>query len=77
MINDDGYIYVSERQAMPTGCWLVGCAAAKTFVEQVLDVFEQIDLISRDETGLVRIVPWDEIQAFPVTRRSAATPGTA
>ena len=33
-------------------------------VERVLDVFEQIDLISRDETGLIRIVPWDEIQSF-------------
>ena len=36
----------------------------KAFVERVLDVFEQIDLISRDETGLMRIVPWDEIQSF-------------
>lgn len=64
MINDDGYIYVSERQAMPTELLARQLRRRKAFVERVLDVFEQIDLISRDETGLIRIVPWDEIQSF-------------
>lgn len=64
MINDDGYIYVSERQAMPTELLARQLRRRKAFVERVLDVFEQIDLISRDETGLMRIVPWDEIQSF-------------
>lgn len=63
-INDDGYIYVSERQAMPTELLARQLRRRKAFVERVLDVFEQIDLISRDETGLIRIVPWDEIQSF-------------
>ena len=64
MIHDDGYIYVSERQAMPTELLARQLRRRKAFVERVLDVFEQIDLISRDETGLIRIVPWDEIQSF-------------
>lgn len=64
MINDDGYIYVSEGQAMPTELLARQLRRRKAFVERVLDVFEQIDLISRDETGLMRIVPWDEIQSF-------------
>jgi predicted phage replisome organizer len=64
MINDDGYIYVSERQAMPTELLARQLRRRKAFVERVLDVFEQIDLISRDETGLIRLVPWDEIQSF-------------
>ena len=64
MINDDGYIYVSERQAMPTELLARQLRRRKAFVERVLDVFEQIDLINRDETGLMRIVPWDEIQSF-------------
>ena len=64
MINDDGYIYVSEGQAMPTELLARQLRRRKAFVERVLDVFEQIDLISRDETGLIRIVPWDEIQSF-------------
>jgi predicted phage replisome organizer len=64
MINDDGYIYVSERQVMPTELLARQLRRRKAFVERVLDVFEQIDLISRDETGLMRIVPWDEIQSF-------------
>ena len=64
MINDDGYIYVSEGQAMPTELLARQLRRSKAFVERVLDVFEQIDLISRDETGLMRIVPWDEIQSF-------------
>ena len=57
MINDDGYIYVSERQVMPTELLARQLRRRKAFVERVLDVFEQIDLISRDETGLMRIVP--------------------
>ncbi|MBM6732439.1 phage replisome organizer N-terminal domain-containing protein [Megasphaera stantonii] len=64
MINDDGYIYVSEGQVMPTELLARQLRRRKAFVERVLDVFEQIDLISRDETGLIRIVPWDEIQSF-------------
>ena len=64
MINADGYIYVSEGQAMPTELLARQLRRRKVFVERVLDVFEQIDLISRDETGLIRIVPWDEIQSF-------------
>ena len=64
MINADGYIYVSEGQAMPTELLARQLRRRKAFVERVLDVFEQIDLISRDETGLIRIVPWDEIQSF-------------
>ena len=64
MLNDDGYIYVSEGQAMPTELLARQLRRRKAFVERVLDVFEQIDLISRDETGLIRIVPWDEIQSF-------------
>ena len=64
MLNDDGYIYVSEGQVMPTELLARQLRRRKAFVERVLDVFEQIDLISRDETGLIRIVPWDEIQSF-------------
>ena len=64
MLNDDGYIYVSEGQIMPTELLARQLRRRKAFVERVLDVFEQIDLISRDETGLMRIVPWDEIQSF-------------
>ena len=64
MINDDGYIYVSERQAMPTELLARQLRRRKAFVERVLDVFEQIDLISRDEAGFIRIVPWNEIQSF-------------
>ena len=64
MINDDGYIYVSEGQAMPTELLARQLRRRKAFVERVLDVFEQIDLISRDEAGFIRIVPWDEIQSF-------------
>ena len=64
MLNDDGYIYVSEGQAMPTELLARQLRRRKAFVERVLDVFEQIDLISRDEAGFIRIVPWDEIQSF-------------
>ena len=64
MINDNGCIYVSQGQPVTTELLARQLRRRKAFVERVLDVFEQIDLISRDETGLMRIVPWDEIQSF-------------
>ena len=51
MINDDGYIYVSERQVMPTELLARQLRRRKAFVERVLDVFEQIDLISAMKRG--------------------------
>ena len=64
MVNDDGYIYVSKGQAVTTALLARQLRRRSAFIEKVLDVFEQIDLISRDETGLIRIVPWHEIQSF-------------
>lgn len=64
MVNDDGYIYVAKEQAVTTALLARQLHRRRAFVEKVLDVFEQIDLISRDETGLIRIVPWHEIQSF-------------
>lgn len=63
-VNDDGYIYVAKGQAVTTALLARQLHRRRAFVEKVLDVFEQIDLISRDETGLIRIVPWHEIQSF-------------
>ena len=63
MVND-GYIYVAKGQAVTTALLARQLRRRRAFVEKVLDVFEQIDLISRDETGLIRIVPWHEIQSF-------------
>ena len=57
MINDDGYIYVSERQVIPTELLARQLRRRKAFVEPVLDVFVQIYLISPEETRLMRIVP--------------------
>ena len=64
MINDNGCIYVSQGQPVTTELLARQLRRRKAFVEKVLDVFEQIDLISRDEAGFIRIVPWDEIQSF-------------
>ena len=64
MINDNGCIYVSQGQPVTTELLARQLRRRKAFVEKVLDVFEQIDLISRDEAGFIRIVPWNEIQSF-------------
>ena len=64
MINDDGCIYVSENQPVTAGLLARQLHRRRALVDKVLDVLEQIDLISRDETGLIRIVPWHEIQSF-------------
>ena len=64
MVNDDGKIYVSETEALTTQLIAKSLHRRQPFIENGLRALEQVDLIERDETGLIRIVIWDELQSF-------------
>ena len=64
MVNDDGKIYVSETEALTTQLIAKSLHRRQPFIENGLRALEQVDLIERDEKGLIRIVIWDELQSF-------------
>ncbi len=64
MVNDDGKIYVSETEALTTQLIAKSLHRRQPFIENGLRALEQVDLIERDEKGLIRILIWDELQSF-------------
>ncbi|WP_306539767.1 phage replisome organizer N-terminal domain-containing protein [Megasphaera sp.] len=64
MVNDEGRIYVSENEPLTTQLIAKSLHRRQPFIENGLRALEQVDLIERDEKGLIRIVIWDELQSF-------------
>ena len=64
MVNDDGTIYVSETEPLTTQLIAKSLHRRQPFIENGLRALEQVDLIERDETGVIRILIWDELQSF-------------
>ena len=64
MVNDDGKIYVSETEPLTTQLIAKSLHRRQPFIENGLRALEQVDLIERDEKGLIRIVIWEELQSF-------------
>ena len=64
MVNDDGKIYVSETEPLTTQLIAKSLHRRQPFIENGLKALEQVDLIERDETGMIRILIWDELQSF-------------
>lgn len=63
-INDRGYIYLSSRQAMTVELLARHLGRRKPFMEKVLELFEELELIVREETGMIRILTWEEDQDY-------------
>lgn len=63
-INDNGYVYVSGREAMTTQLIAKCLHRRRPFIEKGLALLEKLELIERDENGLIRIAIWDELQDF-------------
>ncbi len=63
-INDNGYVYVSGREAMTTQLIAKCLNRRRPFIEKGLALLEEVELIERDASGLIRIVIWDELQDF-------------
>ncbi len=64
MVNDEGRIYVSENEPLTTQLIAKSLHRRQPFIENGLKALEQVDLIERDEKGMIRIVIWDELQSF-------------
>ena len=64
MVNDEGKIYVSETEPLTTQLIAKSLHRRQPFIENGLRALEQVDLIERDEKGMIRIVIWDELQSF-------------
>lgn len=64
MVNDDGQIYVSEEEVLTTQLIAKSLHRRQPFIENGLKALEQINLIERDEKGMIRVVIWDELQSF-------------
>lgn len=64
MVNDEGRIYVSENEPLTTQLIAKSLHRRQPFIENGLRALEQVDLIERDEKGMIRIVIWDELQSF-------------
>lgn len=63
-VNEDGRVCVSTQKAMTTQLIAKCLHRRRPFIEKGLDALEQTGLIERDESGMIRIVIWDEIQDF-------------
>ena len=63
-INDNGYVYVSGREAMTTQLIAKCLHRRRPFIEKGLALLEKLELIERDASGLIRIAIWDELQDF-------------
>lgn len=63
-INDNGYVYVSGREAMTTQLIAKCLHRRRPFIEKGLALLEKVEFIERDESGLIRIAIWDELQDF-------------
>ena len=64
MVNDEGKIYVSETEPLTTQLIAKSLHRRQPFIENGLRALEQVDLIERDEKGMIRIIIWDELQSF-------------
>lgn len=63
-VNDDGRVYVSEKEAMTTQLIAKCLHRRRPFIERGLEALELVNLIERDENGVIRITVWDDLQDF-------------
>ena len=72
LINDDGKIYISPNQPMDIKFLAKLLQRRVTQLEKALDVYESIDLISRDELGNITLLTWHKIQDYARLERQRA-----
>ena len=62
-INDEGRIYLSKDKAMTVELLARHLHRRRKFIDKALDLYEGLDLISRDEDGIITILTWDDDQS--------------
>ena len=63
-VNDNGLVYVSGREAMTTQLIAKCLHRRRPFIEKGLALLEKLELIKRNENGMIRIAICDELQDF-------------
>lgn len=63
-VNDNGLVYVSGQEAMTTQLIAKCLHRRRPFIEKGLALLEKLELIKRNENGMIRIAIWDELQDF-------------
>ena len=61
-INDGGALYVSSRIPFTADVLAAHFSLSGAFVDQALDLYEKLDLISREDTGRIQLLTWNEDQ---------------
>ena len=61
-INDHGKIYLSSKKEMNIKILAANLGRRTKFVEKALALYEELDLISRDENGIIQISTWNTDQ---------------
>lgn len=69
MIHDNGLVYVSAKEPMTTALIAKALHRRKGCIEKALDVLERLDLIQRDEAGIIQLLVWDDIQDYQKDER--------
>jgi len=59
-INDGGQIYIFRGHPVAIHDLAVKFDVRDEFVERALSLFEELELIVRDEQGVIRILDWDD-----------------
>ena len=62
-INDHGLIYLSKKKAFDVGTLAYQLGRRRKFMEKALSIYEELELISRDEEGFITITTWADDQS--------------
>lgn len=61
-INDGGRVYLTQTKPMSAKSMGILFGRTTVFMDRCLDVYEDMDLIQRDEAGFFRIMDWEDSQ---------------
>ena len=69
MVNDHGYIYTSSKTAITVEELARHFGRRRKFMEKVLAQLAFLELVDRDEDGMLRVLTWDEDQDYEKSER--------
>lgn len=71
-VNDHGRISVTGSVPVAMKTFAMRLRKKTAFIMEALALFESLELISRDENGVITLLVWDEIQGMTVSKRDVS-----
>lgn len=71
-VNDHGRISVTGSVPVAMKTFAMRLRKKTAFIMEALALFESLELISRDENGVITLLVWDEIQGVTVSKRDVS-----